>query len=388
MADLILSSQLDYDSKFWTPSEGSQILNDFQPKPVNISPQDGWRKRKIAPVGTVTSSGGATATFQIPPTGFLGDCYLEFVMAATSGGNYAANFGLALPQQIRFTHGGQDIVNHEYSAVLQVIFSRLNAEKVARFYNAAGGAASGTARTVYAPLVLPGSSWFHKENTFPCPLPMFLTTESLQLDVDLRTVANVLASGGSGGSITSVKLVYYEYIVSDLEKKRIQAQADSWKLFVADFSTISQTSVATATTTTIDLSGLKNSLKSIGLPMVSVANQDTNHNYVLNSNFNSCELRADGTSLYKTEYVNEGIMDEMISGKGKMGSDSVLGKAQEITFAKYLHMDQYSGSLHSNVFKKLEIDITHTVGANAYIKPVAERNAYIVVKDGAFRRIL
>lgn len=388
MADLILSSQVDNDQKFWTPSSDSKVLNDFQPKPVNISPQSGFRKRKISPLGSPSSSGGDTAIFSIPPTGFLGDAYLEFVMAATSSGNYAANFGLSLPNRVRLLHGGQEIVNYEYSSVTQLCFSRIKGEEVARYYTGAGGAASGTARTVYAPLALPGGSWFHRKNEFTTPLPLFLTSEALSLEVDLRTVATVIASGASGGSITSVKLVYYEWIVSDLEKQRIKAQADSWKYFISDFTTLSQTSIATATLTTVDLTGFKNSIKSIGLPMVSVANQDTNHNFVLNSNFNSCELRCDGVRLYFTEYVNEGILDEMTVAKGKTGTDSVLGKAQEIPFAKYLDMDQYSGALHSNVFKKLEIDITHTVGANAYLKPVAERNAQLIVQNGAFRRIL
>lgn len=41
MADLILTSQVQYDEKFWTPKPGSQVLNDFQPKAPNISPQSG-----------------------------------------------------------------------------------------------------------------------------------------------------------------------------------------------------------------------------------------------------------------------------------------------------------------------------------------------------------
>lgn len=111
---------------------------------------------------------------------------------------------------------------------------------------------------------------------------------------------------------------------------------------------------------------------------------------MLNSNWDSCELRVDGVRLYFTEYANEGIIDELVVNKGKNGPEgsSVLGKAQEIPFSKYIDMDQYSGSLQSNVFKKLEIDITHSVGANIYIKPVAERNAKIVIKEGSFRRIL
>lgn len=388
MADLILSSQIDNDNKFYTPGPDSKILNDFQPKPVNVSPQSGWRKRKIQPIGTPATAGGDSLIFQLPPTGFLGDCFLEIGLAATGGGNWAANVGLAYPNRVRMLHSGQELVNYEYSAVSQVKFSRMRQEAVNRVYTASGGAAAGTARRVYAPLWLPGSSLGHRDDEFTTPFPMFLSGEAIQLEIDTRTVANILASGGSGGSISSVKLVYFEWIVSDLEKQRIKSQSNEWKLFIEDYVTLNQTSVATATLTTIDLTGFKNSLKSVALAMVSVANADTNHNYVLNSNYDSVELLADGQRLYFSEYTNENIIEELCVNKGKTGTDSVLGKCQEIAFSKYVDMDQYSGSLHSNICKKLEISLTHTVGANAYIKPVACRNAYIVVKEGSFKRIL
>jgi hypothetical protein len=386
MADLILSSQTENDSKFLMPTSAKDVLNPFQPKDLKIAPASGYRKRKIQPIGTPATAGGDTLIFQIPPTGMLTDCFLEIGIAVTGGGNWSANVGLNYPSRVRLLHGGQELHNYEYSAVTQVKLGRMPIEQSARVYTAAGGAAAATARRVYAPLWLPGSSFGHKEGDVPTPLPLFMSTESLQLEVDTRTVANILASGGSGGSITSVKLVYFEWIVQDEEKQRVKGQP--WKAYVEDYVTLSQTSVATATLTTIDLSGLKNSLKSIGLPCVSVANADTNHNYVLNSNFDSSELLADGQRLYFSEYASETILEELIVNKSKTGADAVLGKAQEIAFNKFFSQDIYSGSFHSNICKKLEFAFTHSVGANIYIKPVAVRNAYIVFSENSFKRIL
>ena len=386
MGDIIIQSQQDFDAKYLTPTNAKEIVDFFSPKDLKIAAPSGFKKRKIQPIGSPSSSGGDTLVFQVANSGMLSDAFLEIGIAATSGGNYAANVGLGYPSRVRLLHSGQELCNYEYSAVTQVKLGRMPVEQSARIYTAAGGAAAATAKRVYCPLWLPGGSIGHSRGDQTTPLPLFMSSEALQLEIDVRTVANLLASGGSGSSITSVKLVYYELNVSDEEKQRIKSQP--WKMYYEDMVTLSQTSIATSTLTTLDISGFKNSIKSLAFPCVTVANQDTNHTYVLNTNYDSAELLADGIRLWYSEYANETIFEELLLNRSKTGSDAVLGKCQEISFNKIFSQDVYSGALNTSPIKKLEFAVTQSQGANIYVKPTAVRNCFIVYQDNGFKRIL
>lgn len=383
MTDVVLRAQFDYDKKFTEFAKNGTVDHFMPNKPMSAIPGF-WRKRKVAPVGSAAA--GSINTYQIPASGLLGDVFIEIILGATSGGNYAAYVGIQLMQQIRILHGSNELHNYEYSAVANLQHARMKDEVVNRILTAAGGSASGSARTVYAPIYGLACSWVHPDNEFPAPFPLNLSKESLTIEVTLRSIANVLASGGSGGSLTNAKLVYYEYIVPDAERLRISKDLNNIKFYLPDWQTLSKSTVATATLTTIDLSGIQGSIRSLGLPLVSVANQDTNHNYILNSPIDSMELKIDGTSIYVTEYVNESIIEETIAIKRRTGSNSTNGKCQEISFCRIHDFEQYSGSLNSQAFNKLELDVTHSVGANSYFKPVAELQVLMQFKDGLFIR--
>lgn len=389
MADIVLQAQHQYSAKFQeTGIQAGKILDDLDPS-NNYAAQYGfWRKRYCSATGS--SSDAGDTKFVIPSQGLLLDIGIEVSLGATSGGNYSPNMATQYISNVKVEHGSNELHNYAYAPVYEYISSKWSNERKTRTQLASGGSASGSAVVGYTPLFAFFTSWRHPANDIPSPLPLVCCKgDVFVVTLTNRGVANILASGGSGGSLTSLRLVYWELVVDssaiDVISKKMQS--GKWKYFSMDWQTPSSSTVATATLTTLDLSGLQGDLKALAISVKLASDESTNHNYYINKAWTAGELKADDQSLYKFSTSNERIFDDLVFNKSKWGADSTNGVCDTIEFDRRSDDHSYSGSFPTSASKKLTLDVTHALGANANVYPCGVFNRYYIYRNGLFERI-
>jgi hypothetical protein len=392
MTDVVVAAQSEYAQKFYMPAvKNGQLMHDFLPEVQQASELGFWRKVYLNPNGT--ASAGAVNTFQIPSRGTLiSDMYLEISLGATSGGNYSTLMAWNIVQNILISHGGNTLAQYDYMPFIEYLCTVWNNEIKSQFQTIAGGAASGSATVVYAPVGAYWTNWKHvgHEGEFQTPLPLLASSTPIQVDVQLRSIANILAAGGSGGSLSSMRLIYYEFVIPSGKQQEIISivkNSPEYRFFGYDWQTISQSTIATGTLTTIDLSAFQGDLKEIIYPLKLASDIDTAHNYFINKVYTNASLKVDGTEIYLFNQTNEMKIDQLIFNQAGVGTDSTNGLAPVVNFSKRRDSFVWDGSLNSNAYKKFTIDLTHALGANAYVFPLATFYRYLIFRNGLFERV-
>lgn len=394
MTDILLSGQQIYDQKFYLPSVlKGNVIDDFKPQVPVASIPGVWRKCRVGPIGS--SGANSINTYQVQARNTLiGDMFLEVSLAATGGGNYCTFPCISLPTNVRISHGSNELHNYLYRPTMNKLFGDLPNELKTRYQQIGGGSGSGSAVIGYAPLPTFWTSFRHSANDFPTPLPLGASSTNLQIEVTLDSIANILASGGSGGSLTSATLVYWEFIPDGKEANNVFENVKTpkaWQRFGYDYQTVSATTVATGTSspTTIDLSGLQGSIKELDYYGVTSTNNDTNHSYFTQQALVYADLQVDSISIYSSVQgtSNELILDQLIFNSAKVGSDSTYGECYQLNFGRRHDSHAWDGSLNSSIFKKLSLLVEQSSGGNVYANVVATMTRYYVFENGLFSRI-
>ncbi len=392
MTDIILSGQQQYSQKFFLPSVNKgKIVEDFFPEIPPASTPGFWRKMRLGPVGSVAA--GGMGTYQIPSHGMIGDLIAEVSLGATGGGNYAPFPAAALITNVRIAHGGNELHNYPYRPFWQFLQSLSPNELKTRFQNAAGASGAGAAVIGYAPIGAFWTSFKHEKNDFPVPLPIMASSQYLQVEITLDTIANILASGGSGGSLTTMNLLYWEFIVDGSKAAAIinSVQGKDWNRYGYDWQVVPATTVATGTSavTAVNLSGLQGDIKEIVYYGVTSTNNDTNHSYFACQNLVYVDLTVDGTSIYQsiTGGANELIMDQLIFNQSKVGADATYGLPYCLNFSRRRDAHSWDGALNSNIYKQLLLNVEQSSGGNVYVNVIATMNRYYIFSNGLFQRV-
>ncbi len=392
MTDIVLSGQQIYDQKFYLPSvEKGNVIDDFLPQVPFASVPGVWRKNRQGPIGT--SAAGSVMTYQIPARNTLiGDMFLEVSLGSCTG-NYCTFPGISLPTNVRISHGSNELHNYLYRPVMNKVFGDLPNELKSRYQTIAGGASGTAAQICYAPIPTFWTSFKHGENDFSTPFPLGAASTYLQLDVTLDTIANILASGGSGGSLVATNIVYWEFIPDPKEANKVfeYVKSGSWERFGYDYQSVNATTIATGTSspTTVDLSGMQGSIKEIDYYCVTSTNNDTNHSYYTQQAMVYADLQIDSISIYNSVQgsVNELILDQLIFNSAKVGADATYGEIYQINFGRRHDSHSWDGSLNSSIFKKLSLLVEQGSGGNAYCNVVATMTRYYKWADGLFFRV-
>lgn len=388
MTDLILKSQLKGDDIFYLPSfKEGKIEDDFMPVLPLASQPGAWRKVKLTPTGAATAN--AANTFFVPPHGtLLSDMYVISQWGAPGGGTYSSFIGAQAITKVVADFNGEELVNYNYRPVFQHLVTSWPIEYTAKMLAAAGGATPG-AVTAAAPIIVPWGSYKHEKNDFNLPLPFSASNTSLRVEITLDSVANMLAAGGSGGSLSALTLVYYEFICSSEELQRIESavKSEDWKMLAIDYQTLNPTTVATATATDIDLTGLSGSIKEICFPNVLASDIATAHNYFITGLSTVVNLQVDGIQVYEYSSSNEGIMDQLLFNGAKVGDAATIGTARCINFSRRKDSHNYDGGLNSESYKRLTLSLTHALGANTSVFISAAMYRWYVYRGGRFVRI-
>lgn len=389
MTDIVLKSQLQSDQLFYLPSvKAGNILDDFLPETVHMSSQPGaWRKVTLTPAGSATAN--QANIFYIPAHGaLLSDMYGVITLGAPSGGTYASFPAALMPTNIKIDYSGEELHNYMYRQAFQHALTCWPIERTARILAAAGGATPGAVTGAF-PIFAFWTSWQHESNDFPKPLPICATQTNLVITINLDSVANILASGGSGGSLSSLNLVYYEFIASSDEIEMINKAVlmNDFKLFGLDFQTLPGTSISSATATDIDLTALQGSIKEVCYPLVLNSDISTSHDYLDTNLPTVLNLQLDGVQIYYANTQNEIIMDQQIFNSSKVGVAATVGTSGCINFSRRKDTHIYDGGLNSQVFKRLTLNLTHALGAAATCFISAKMYRYYVYRNGRFIRI-
>lgn len=388
MTDIVLKSQLKSDDIFYLPSfKDGMVMDDFLPNIPHASQPGFWRKVRISPTGTATA--GGENTFFVPPHGtLLSDMYAILQFAAPSAGTYSSYIANQAIERVVIDFNGETLHDYNYRPVFQHHVSLWPVERTAQILSAGGGVTP-SAVTACTPIFTFWGSWKHDKNDFVHPLPFSVSNTSMRVAITLDAVADLLAAGASGGSLSALTLVYYEFIASTSELARIEkvVRNEEWRVLGIDYQTLSPTTVATATATDIDLTGLQGSIKEICYPVVLATDISTAHNYLITNISTAISLLLDGIEIYDVDSSNEGIMDSQIFNQGKVGNATAINTARCINFSRRKDSHNYDGGLNSESFKRFTLNITHTLGANASVFISAAMYRWYVYRGGRFVRV-
>jgi hypothetical protein len=391
MTDLILSGQQQFSQKFYMPSvKKGAIEDDLLPQLPTAKPPSAIRKNKLGPVGSAPSAGGSTITFQLPANGqLIGDMYLQADLGATSTSTYTAFPALNLVTGVKISHGGNTLHEYNYPDYIQYVLATMNTGLKARVQAAAGGAAAGSAVSVYCPIGAFWTSYQHLHSDSPAPLPLNSSTVPLNIEITLNTVANLLTAAATGGSLVAVNLIYYSYVIPSEENARIQAfvKQTEYNQYGIDIQSVNRQTVATATPTDYDLSGLQGSIKQLVLVNRLTTDLTANNNY-LNKGLTAYSLSIDGTQImFVSGGANEMIMDSLVFNQFKTGADVTMGTADIINFGRERENSAWAGDLNSQIYKKLNLNVTHAAGAGTQFNVAGIMQRYYVFRNGLFERV-
>lgn len=383
----ILAGQQNYSYKFYQPliQIRGKALNDMFPTIPEAKIRGDWRLREVAFSG---AAAGTLNRCKIPASGgLIGDTWLEIVLGATSGGNYTKNMGTQIVSIVEIKHGGEELHNYYYRDAFEYMSTCWLNERKTEMQLISGGAAAGSAVTTEVPVFAFWCSWQHDRNEFPPPLPLLNAKADLDVEVTLRAIADILASGGSGGSLTSMTLRYVEFYVGDADRTNIENALGGWNRYAYDIQKGPATAtVATATSTDIDCSSVKGDIKELLIHTKLVSDVDTNHDHYINKNLTNLELKLDGETKYKFDSSNNRRMHNQLFNTSKVGRDSTNGCADCINFSRAKDAHTWCGAVNSSSYNKLTLSVTHALGANAYVTIVPVRNVLYQFQQGFFKR--
>lgn len=397
MADILINSSLTYDRKFFLPSVQADNVDDpFVSTIPCAEPASMWRKNRIQPISPASSSGGCTVTFQIPNNVILGDIILETQLGSSSGSGYAGVPCSQIFTNVKIINSGNELMNFPYRQVHEYITSTMPNELRSLWQTLEGGTSSSTsAVTGYAICPTFWGSFKHSQNDWNAnTLPLLASNSYLQIELQVDSIANILASGGSGGSITAINMIYYSWITTQEENQRIikTVKDGQWNYFGLDYQPFPQVTVASTSsaTTQVNLSGLQGSCVELSYYSCSATDIDTNHEYTKKQNsLIYVDLQVDGNSIYSsvTGGTNERQLENVIWNASKWGSQTTYGLCSQINFTRRKDAHCYNGGLNSNCFKTLNLFVEQTSGSNQYVFVTAILQRYYIFDGNSFVRV-
>jgi hypothetical protein len=356
MADRIKNSQQRHTlNRFINSGDRKDVL--FPKQHASIPAALGAEWKFIGPNSVATL--GSQTVFDLPKTGYIQELFLEFNFNAPAAGNYTTYPALSCVDRISLlAQSGNELHDYDYVTVMQTIFANMNVGPKNTILQASGGTSFNSGRCV-----APVPTWFSQlgyanNDLNPNePLPAHLLNGKMRLEVNLKSLADVLDAGASGGSLASMRLWYLHYQVDDNLRNEHFQKRGSYNAKAVDWQTNINNAVTASTSTNFDISGFHGSLHTVYVMNKSTANKTTANDYYLLSDINDSRLLADGDQLYDTDSNNtqllQGLFSDGIFADTTFGEPLVInfGYANSSNKAKH-----YVGSLHLNDVNQFELD--------------------------------
>lgn len=322
------------------------------------------------------------------PNGYIEDVYLEVTLGALSSGNWCQYPGLSLIDELELSSSGSVLQEFRYAPVAHECLSRFPSKKVLEYLTLTGGTSFASGKVI-VPLPLFWTKFGNPGSEHPTPLNTNNIDEKLRLNIKLRALSDLIASGATAGSPTiSVRLYYYKSKINKEIENVHKEQAYTYKAH--DFQTLpvdKSGSIATNTETTFNISAFKGSIDSLYFFNKLVSDIDTNNSYFLDQgDIDELELKMDGKSYWESD-SKESLRYDKMNAAGIEGQTTTIGDPVCISFAYSHDPHHYTGALNTKKTTVLEAVLKHQAGANSYIEAMARMNVHYMIHNKAFVRI-
>lgn len=325
-------------------------------------------KRYIDPDSAVTL--GGTATYKIPSEGRIVHIALSQTYDQTTTADMSDYIGIVAPKEITiYTNGQQQQKYDYYLALLDYLSALPNSEAIANVLAQAGGSTTGSssgAIACIAPIPTP-FDYLYNENGLHA-----YRVKDIKINVEFNTATNCTLPTGTGGAFTtSPQLVVYYEAVGENIKNVFMDQPMFMHGFKYNTKTLNV--VATATATDIDVA-FSGNLQRLLISARLVSDVGTNKKYHILKEIGTLIDNINSTSEYIFKTKEEGAYDYQLHNH-RGGFNSTLGYPYVLDYTPYVEgdnfRDNHSGGLHSNEVVSHKINVTHALGANAYIDVLA-----------------
>lgn len=386
---------------------GLGSFDQFRPHPFNKWLPGVWVKRVLAPSSAFTAGGGKVSRFNISPElcPFIGDISFETTLGAAGSGTYSSYPGINSVTDVLIKSGANNISDtYKYRQAMAHILSIAPLDVIDLILAAAGGSLPSAATVCYGPLPLPWSSFKHSDTDEMYAFPLCCTQSGLQIELTAETLANLYASGGSSGSFTNLQLVYWEYVADTQTVQMVQKQLSELdsngnikslgSKFVykgVDYkSPVDKSSVTTATSTAIDMTGqMPGDCFMIIVSLFLASDWTTAHNYYLEktaANISALTLTVGQDSLYSADSSNEIANDQLAGNACRNGTHATLGRPIKLVFGGSCDPHDWTGSVPLTSKTTFKLQLTHDLGADGYVNVTGVNNAIYRIQNGAFVR--
>ena len=178
----------------------------------------------------------------------------------------------------------------------------------------------------------------------------------MKLEVTLKSLADVLDAGASGGSISAMRLWYLHYNAGEEQRSRHFQNRAGWRYKSVDWQTVINRPITASTSTDFDISGFHGSLNTLYIFNKSTANKVTANDYYLLSDISDSKVRADGDQMYNADSRNTQLLIGLLHDRQM--TDATFGDGLVVNFGFASPQDksiEYSGSLHLNDVNDLRV---------------------------------
>jgi len=381
MSDIVLKSQ----------ERGSQRFLDTEIKADHLSPiahasvsgPVSLEKHYTTPIGS--ESFGSQVEYELP-YGYLKDLYVMVNLGALTSGSYCKYPGLSLIDQVELRSGSNVLQSFRYEPTMHYCLSRMSDEYVEEVKSVAGSTAFSNGWTL-CPLPL----FFTKLGNGgidPPPLNSHLSSTKLRLRLTFRQAADIADAGATVGSPTISTRLYYLNCnpTSELRAQHIM-QKETYLYKGVDFQTLSSSTVANSTSSTIDASSFFGNIHDISVNHYLVSNRDTSHEYFQDEGkMQELKVRIDGRDYWLSEQGESLRFDKLLLSEFP-GRTNTFGDPCIVPFSTSNDPQHFSGGLEMDSVNKLEIVVKHSAGANCYVDVTSRQNCFWSVSGGSFIRM-
>jgi len=343
-------------------------------------------KRELGPDNTATL--GTTTIFKTPVSGYIHSIALKVQFGTTTTADMSNYPLFAAIERIEIVIDSEIIMQYYYRPVVQYYLSKLNDEEaVDRVLDACGGTNCGTSSaaintlapipTFFDPICCPGSA----------PLNLSMFTRQPEIRVTFRAAADVVKATGGGADIVSAVMVYYMSEASPSLKNAHMSDPRHHKSI--DFNTIVNTTLTTAISNSVDVSGIKGQIKRLFL-ILSLSATVAANTYFVNTEIDSCKLDLDGNEEWMFRTKEEGQYDYMIYSNGR-AYNSTIGYPYILPYSQHTQ-ERYAvhnvSGIHSSRVNRHLLKVVHSAGADSSLDVLGIRSAIYVYRGGGMQRYL
>lgn len=389
----LIQGQAQYSQKFF--QESKSHARDGETNRVDAFTQPAFEATP-SPVGNedlqispnTVAQLDSELTFDLPQNALLGEPYLVCSLGALAAGNYANYPGLNLIRQLELKSNSQTIQQFDMDAAMVEVLSRASAEFSDLVADVTGGTGFASGDFV-VPLPVFWSQMMDFDQA-PVPLNTNLVNSKMQLVVNVRGVNDIklTASTAPSASFTCV-LKFKKFSVDSKLAALHLSERPSWLYKGYDFKTLTNKTVATATSTEYDLSAVKGSVAAWCLLLRSSANLANNQRFDL-EDLTRVSWAADGENLQQLDKTGNAKALKWSSWAhgDQRGLDTTFGNPFRWVVAAVEKPTAFMGGQDSRALTSNIVTVQHSVGADCQIKAVARLNAYWHVEDETFVRVI